>query len=252
MFLSPLEQFTIEFSVFSETFFYFFNNFVHVFLYIFILFVFIIYFSKNFNYLFLKNHFFIHFFYFLYKFILNIISSQTSRLGSIYFPFYFYLFIFIMFSNVLGMFPYTMTLTSQFSLTFAISCVIFGGINSIAFNRFGVSFFQFFLPHGVPFLITPFLTLIELISYFFRLFSVGIRMFANMTSGHVLMKILSGFSWAMFKSSFSLNSLIFANFFLLIIMVVLIFLELSIAFLQAYVLIVLNSIYLKDALFMSH
>ena len=156
---------------------------------------------------------------------------------------YVFLFLFILFSNLLGMVPYTMTITSFAMLTFFLSFTVFIGINIIALTVFNTKIVTLFLPSGTPLAIAPFLVLIELLSYVARAFSLGIRLFANMLAGHALVKILGSFAWAMF--SIGLGSLaallpwgaIFA----------VTGLEIVIAGLQAYVFVTLANIYLLDA-----
>lgn len=156
---------------------------------------------------------------------------------------YVFLFLFILFSNLLGMVPYTMTITSFAMLTFFLSFTVFIGINIIALTVFNTKIVTLFLPSGTPLAIAPFLVLIELLSYVARAFSLGIRLFANMLAGHALVKILASFAWAMF--SVGLGSIaallpwgaIFA----------VTGLEIVIAGLQAYVFVTLANIYLLDA-----
>jgi len=102
-----------------------------------------------------------------------------------------------------------------------------------------------FLPSGVPIFIAPFLVIIEFISYIAKVFSLSIRLFANMMSGHALLKILIGFSWALLSSG---SALILLSIFPWIIVTAIMFLEMLIAFLQAYVFIILLSIYINDVL----
>jgi F-type H+-transporting ATPase subunit a len=185
----------------------------------------------------------------VYKFVFTIVKSHLSSEGLIYFPFIFFIFLFIAFCNLIGLLPYSFTLTSHFLFTFGLSFIVFIGINIIAFYKFGLKFFGFFLPKGVPFALTPFLALLELVSYVFRVLSLSIRLFANMTSGHVLMKIIAGFSWKLM--SFKLWTIVI-NVFLFIILCIITILETCIALLQAYVFTVLNCIYLKEVLAGGH
>ena len=105
----------------------------------------------------------------------------------------FYLFIFIFFSNLLGMVPYSFTITGQFIFTFTIALIFFFGITLIGFLIHKEKFFGLFLPEGSPSVILPALVLIELISYIARVFSLSIRLFANMMAGHTLLNILAWF-----------------------------------------------------------
>ncbi len=152
-------------------------------------------------------------------------------------------FIFLCLSNLVGMFPYSMTITSHLILTLFFSLAFFIGSNVIGVCYNKKSFFSLFLPEGVPLLIIPFLILIEYISYISRIFSLAIRLFANMLSGHILLKILISFVWAIVSSNIVHW---FWNILPMSIVFAVIGLELSIAFLQAYVFIVLATLYLKD------
>ena len=129
---------------------------------------------------------------FVYKFIENLVTTKIEdrREAIKYVPIFYYLFLFILFSNFVGVIPFSYTTTSLLILPFFLSITFFGGIVFITIRKFKFKFFSGFLPSGVPFLIAPFLIVIEFISYFMRFFSLAIRLFANMLSGHILIKIL--------------------------------------------------------------
>jgi len=129
-------------------------------------------------------------------FIKNLIESNIGSFYLKYTFFVFTLFMLILFSNLLGMIPYSFTVTSHLIFTFALSCACFFGINYIGLKKHGLHFFGLFLPSGAPIALAPLLVFIELLSYFARVFSLAIRLFANLMSGHTLLKILSGFAWA--------------------------------------------------------
>ena len=157
----------------------------------------------------------------------------------------FYLFIFLLISNLLGMVPYSFTITGQFIFTFAIALIFFFGITLIGFMIHRERFFGLFLPEGSPVVILPALVLIELISYIARVFSLSIRLFANMMAGHTLLNILAWFCWGMLL----VGGLWFnIAFFPLIIIFLVTGLEMAIAFLQAYVFSILICIYLNDSI----
>jgi F-type H+-transporting ATPase subunit a len=180
-----------------------------------------------------------------YYFILDMIQDTIGNKGFKYFPFVFVTFIFILFSNLLGMIPYTFTVTSHVIITFSLGLSTFFGITIIGFKEHGLHFFSFFLPPGAPLAMAPFLVLIELVSYLFRGISLSIRLFANMMAGHTLLKILAGFGWLMLSAGGIFYVL---HLFPLIVVFALTGLELGIACLQAYVWTVLVCIYLNDAL----
>lgn len=180
-----------------------------------------------------------------YEFILDMINDTIGKKGEKYFPFIYVSFIFIIMSNLIGMIPYCFTVTSHILITFGFGLSTFIGINLIALREHGLHFFSFFVPKEAPAALIPFLVLIEIISYVFRVFSLSIRLFANMMAGHTLLKILAGFGWAMLSAGgiFYVLSLFPVG-----IVFLLIGLELGIAILQAYVWTVLVCIYLNDAI----
>lgn len=198
----------------------------------------------NFDTIFKINNF-LFFINFLFQFIKNILKDNLfAKKYSFIFIFYF-LFLLILISNLLGMIPYSITVTSHFIFTFYYALSFFLGINLIGILYHKEKYFVLFLPDGVPVAIIPFLILIEYVSYFSRVLSLSIRLFANMMSGHILMKILIGFIWTML----SIGSIwLVIAFFPFIIVFCVTGLEFAIAFLQAYVFIVLLSIYLNDVI----
>jgi len=181
----------------------------------------------------------------LYEFVLDIIQDSLGEKGFRYFPFIFTTFIFILGANMMGMIPYTFTVTSHIIITFGLGMATFIGINVIAFRAHGLHFFSFFLPKEAPLALSPFLVMIEFISYVFRVLSLSIRLFANMMAGHTLLKILAGFAWTML----SLGGIFYILHAVpLLVVFALTGLEIGIAFLQAYVWTVLVCIYLNDAI----
>lgn len=185
----------------------------------------------------------------LYDFVLNLINEQISGPGSLkqrFFPIVLVTFLFLLFSNLIGMIPYSFTVTSHFVVTLGLSFSLFIGVTIVGFLTHGLHFFSFLLPQGVPLPLAPFLVLLELISYCFRALSLGIRLFANMMAGHSLVKILSGFAWTMFSMGTALGYLAHLAPFLIVF--ALTGLELGVAILQAYVFTILICIYLNDAI----
>lgn len=181
----------------------------------------------------------------VYEFISAMVYGQIGPKGYRYLPLIFTTFTFILACNMLGMVPYSFTVTSHLVITLGLAMAIFIGVNIIAANEHGLHFFSFFLPQGISLALAPFLVLIEIISYLFRVVSLAVRLFANMMSGHALLKILAGFSWTMSSK----GGLIFvASIVPLAIVFALTGLELAIAFLQAYVFAILVCIYLNDAI----
>ena len=173
-----------------------------------------------------------------YEFIANMIRDNVGSGGKKFFPFIFSLFIFTLFGNILGMLPYGYTFTSQIAVTFFMAMVVFLGVTLIGLFKHGLHFFSLFFPHGAPLFTAPILIPIELVSYLSRPISLSVRLFANMTVGHVLLKVLAGFVVA----------LGFFGFVPLIVLVAITALELLVALLQAYIFTILCCIYLNDAL----
>jgi F-type H+-transporting ATPase subunit a len=175
-----------------------------------------------------------------YDFVANMIRTNVGSDGRPYFPFIFSLFMFILFGNMLGMLPYSFTFTSHLAVTLGMAMVVFIGTTIIAFMKHGFHFFSFFLPHGTPWYVAPLLVPIEVLSYFTRPVSLSLRLFANMTAGHTLLKVFGGFIVAMGVVGVIPAAAVVA----------LTGLELVVAFLQAYVFAILSCIYLNDALHM--
>ena len=174
-----------------------------------------------------------------YEFIANMIRENVGAEGRRYFPFVFTIFMFVLFSNLFGMIPYSFTVTSHLIVTFALAFTIFIGVTVIGFAKHGMKFFSFFLPEGTPAMVAPLLIPIEVLSYFTRPISLSLRLFANMTAGHTMLKVFAGFV-------VSLG--LIGGWVPLIFVSALTGLEFIIAFLQAYVFAILTCIYLNDAL----
>ncbi len=179
-----------------------------------------------------------------YDFLASMVKEQIGNPGKRYFPFIFTIFTFVLLNNVIGLIPYTLTPTSHFIITMTLSCTIFVGVTIIGIFKHKLHFLSFFLPPGAPIALAPFLVIIEMISYFFRAISLGVRLFANMLSGHCLVKILAGFAWSMIQMKMTYAAIIP----LLVVIVAVFFLEIGVGFLQAYVFTILTCIYFKDAI----
>lgn len=181
----------------------------------------------------------------IYDLVKSIVRSNTSLKRHQYFSLFFFLFAYILTSNLVGLIPYSFTATSSFVITFFVALSYFIGINIISVFKNQWTTSNLFLPGGVPLAISPFLTLIEIVSYFAKVFSLSIRLFANMMSGHALLKILIGFSWNLMTKN---PVFLLLSFIPWLLVTVIMFLEALIAFLQAYVFTVLITIYVNDAL----
>jgi ATP synthase subunit 6 len=182
----------------------------------------------------------------IFEFVLTMARDTINGgKGEKYFPFLFVTFLTVAMSNLVGMIPYSFTITSQLAVTLSFSVATFIGVNIVAFRQHGLHFLSFFLPKDAPVALWLLLVPIELISYFFRVISLAVRLFVNMMAGHALLKILAGFAWTMI----GMGGIMFVVAgFPLIVVIGLTGMELGIAVLQAYVWTVLVCIYLNDAI----
>lgn len=174
-----------------------------------------------------------------YSFVAKMISDTAGSKAKPYFPFIFSLFMFVLFCNMVGMLPYSFTVTSHIIVTLIMAIFIFIAVTVIGFVKHGFGYLKLFVPSGVPALLLPLITIIEIISYLSRPVSLSVRLFANMMAGHTMLKVFGGFvvslgilgGWLPLGFSVALTGL-----------------EILVAFLQAYVFAILTCIYLNDAL----
>ena len=174
-----------------------------------------------------------------------VIGQINNKGGQVYFPLIYVLFVFILVNNLIGMIPYSFAATSHFVLTFFLSFTIVLGATILGFTKHGLEFFSLFVPSGCPLGLLPLLVLIEFISYLARNVSLGLRLAANILSGHMLLNILSGFTYNIMTSGLIF---FFLGLFPLAFIIAFSGLELGIAFIQAQVFVVLSCSYIKDAL----
>jgi len=181
----------------------------------------------------------------IYDTIFSVVTSNINKYkGQLYFPFIFTLFIFILVNNLIGLIPYSFSATSHFLLAFSWSFTIVIGTVILGVTIHNIKFLALFVPQGCPLALVPFLVIIETISFLARNISLGLRLAANMLAGHMLLFILSGFTFQIFKAG--LIGII--GFLPLLFIIAFSFLEFAIAFIQAQVFIVLTSSYIKDGL----
>ena len=173
-----------------------------------------------------------------YEFVADMVETNAGHGAEPYFPFVFTLFMFVLFSNLLGLIPYSYTVTSQIIVTFALAAIVFIGVTIIGFIKHGAHFLRLFVPEGVPIVLLLLLVPIELLSYFIRPFTLSIRLFANMLAGHTMLAIFGGFA-----ASVGLLALLPVA-----LDVAILALEVLVAALQAYVFAILTCLYLRDAL----
>lgn len=182
----------------------------------------------------------------IYFFIIEILNQQVGDLGVKYLPFFFFIFIVIFLSNLIGMLPFSFTITAHLSITFFLAFSFNVGFIILGFYKNGYKFLLLFKPSGIPVAILPLIILIEIVSYLLRTFSLSIRLFANMMAGHCLLFVISSFVFTLLNTSvIYVIPIIFIYFAIFI-------LEFAIAFLQAYVFTILLCIYLNDSLHPGH
>ncbi len=178
-----------------------------------------------------------------YTFVAKMINDTAGSSAKPFFPFIFTLFMFVLFANMVGMLPYSFTVTSHIIVTFVLAAIVFIGITILGFIKHGFKYLEIFVPKGVPIILLPLIVIIEIISYLSRPVSLSVRLFANMMAGHTMLKVFGGFvislgllgGWLPLGFSVALTGL-----------------EILVAFLQAYVFAILTCIYLNDALNLHH
>lgn len=169
----------------------------------------------------------------------DLIPNQSEK----YFPTISVLFNFILFSNLIGLIPYSFTTTSHLFITFTLSFSVFFGINIVTFQKYKLKTFSLFLPNNTSFFLALILVPLEFISHLIKPISLGARLFINLMAGHTLLKVILGFSWSMLLlENFTSLGLILPS----ITLVILFGLELGVALIQTYVFITLSCIYIQD------
>ena len=253
MLYTPLEQFQIIL-LFSVKLFcvdFSITNLVLVnLLVLFFFFVVVTLFSSNANYLQETSFFFIPSIWqalveIFYETSLHLLFDNINKDGEKYFPFISVIFTFVLFSNLIGLIPYSFTATSHLIVTFTLSFSIFIGINIICIQKHKFHMLSLFIPANTAFGLALLLVPIELLSYVFKPISLGVRLFANLMAGHTLLKVIVGFSWSMLLLE---DFLAIFHIVPLLILILLMGLELGVALIQAYVFTILTCIYLNDAL----
>lgn len=183
-----------------------------------------------------------------YEFVANTVRSTAGTEGMKFFPLVFSLFMFVFFANLIGLVPYTFTVTSQIIVTFALAAVVILTVLIYGLTRHGAHFLHLFVPSGVPAVLLPVIVLIEVISFVSRPISLSVRLFANMLAGHITLKVFGAFVAMLLGSGAAavIAPLPLAG------IVALTAFELLVAFLQAYVFAILTCVYLNDALHPGH
>jgi F-type H+-transporting ATPase subunit a len=183
-----------------------------------------------------------------YEFVANTIRGTAGNDGMRFFPFVFSLFMFVLFANLIGLIPYSFTVTSQIVVTFAFAALVILTVILYGIYKHGLHWFRLFVPSGVSPVMLPFLVMIEVISFVSRPISLSVRLFANMLAGHITLKVFGGFVTMLLASGAwaALAPLPLAG------VVAISALELLVAVLQAYVFTILTCVYLNDAIHPGH
>ncbi len=184
-----------------------------------------------------------------YEFVADTIQSTAGHEGMKFFPFVFSLFMFILVANVIGLVPYTFTVTSHIIITACLALMVFVTVLVYGFWSHGLHFFKLFVPSGIPVYILPLIVFIEVLSFLSRPISHSVRLFANMLAGHITLKVFASFVTLL--GGFGIAGWLGAVLPLGLV-VALTALELLVAFLQAYVFAILTCIYLNDAIHGGH
>lgn len=186
-------------------------------------------------------------FFFTYYVVDNVLYGYAKKKWELVFPFYCYIFFFITFTNLIGLFPFSITLNAHLNICFSISITVWLGILYVGLVNFGMSnFVSFFFPHGIPFYLLPLLSTVELISFIFRSVSLALRLFANLVAGHILLDTLAVSVFNIMKPLLSGIKLTFVSIIPMLLCFVLLCFEFVVALLQGLIFIMLSSLYFKD------
>src|ERR1700688_2125614 len=175
----------------------------------------------------------------------NMVREQIGANMEIYFPFIYSIFFYILIANLISNVPYSFAVTASGVVSLGLSLTIFIVVTILALSIHGIKFFSFFIPSGTPLALVPLLVLIELVSYLARAVSLGVRLFANITAGHTLLKILSTYLFKLLTGNLLIAILTLIPF---AIFLALVGLELAVSLIQAFVFTLLVCSYLRDAI----
>ena len=184
-----------------------------------------------------------------YEFVAGMVRSAAGEAGMRFFPLVFCLFMFILLCNLVGLIPYSFTVTSHIIVTASLALLVFFTVIIVGIKEHGLHFFKLFVPSGVPIYILPLVVAIEIISFLSRPLSHSVRLFANMLAGHITLNVFGGFVVMLLGASAAVKAVAILPFAMTIGLDAL---ELLVAFLQAYVFTMLTCMYLNDALHPGH
>ena len=174
----------------------------------------------------------------IYEFIASLLRENVGVEGLKYFPFIFTVFLFVAFGNLLGLFPYAFTFTSHLTAVGSLSLIALAFNILIGIKKKKIGWLRTFMPRGIPMALAPLIVPIEMISFLSKPFSLTVRLVANMTVGHIMLKIIAGF----------VAALGVLGFIPVLFNCCIVCFEIFIALLQAFIYTVLSCIYLGDAL----
>lgn len=175
--------------------------------------------------------------------VLSMIGQTMGQAGQGFFPFVFTLFTFVLGRNLLGLIPYSYTVTAQLVVTMTRARAVWIGKRRVGFRRHGRKLFGRFLPAGTPFPMIPLRVPLERLGFTITFISLSVRLFANMMAGHILLKVIAGFAWTMMAGG---GRRYVAHFLPMVVLFRLLRLERGVAFVQAYVFALLTCIYMTD------
>ncbi len=185
----------------------------------------------------------------IYEFTATTLRSSTGPEGMKFLPFVFTLFMFVLAANLIGLIPFSFSVTSQLIVTATLALLVFFIVVIFGFWKNGLHFLKLFVPSGVPWVFLPLIVPIEILSFVSRPVSHSVRLFANMLAGHITLQVFAGFI-IMLAGAGVLG--IFGAVLPFVMVVILFALELLVALLQAYVFAILTCIYLNDAIHPGH
>lgn len=172
----------------------------------------------------------------------GVVKDNLGNKGTKFFPFIITLFLMLLFLNILGLCPYVFTAPAHIVFTFGISFSLIFAVTIMGFLKFRGDFLSILMPAGAPIGLAPLLVLIETISYVSKAISLGVRLAANLSAGHLLFAIIASFSFIMVSNKMLLSL------FPLLILIFITILEIAVAMIQAYVFCLLTTIYLNDTI----
>lgn len=181
--------------------------------------------------------------------VLSMLAQTVGTAGQAFFPFIYTLFTFVLGRNLLGLIPYSYTVTSHLVVTMTRARAVWIGKRRVGFRRHGRKIFGRLLPAGTPFPMIPFMVALERLGFTITFISLSVRLFANMMAGHILLKVIAGFAWTMMTAG---GRRYLAHFVPMGVLFRLLRLETAVAFIQAYIFALLTCIYLGDVIHGGH